>query len=269
MAHKKGVGSSNNGRDSHSKRLGVKLFGGQLAIAGNIIVRQRGTRFHPGENVYMGKDFTLHAAVDGTVAFKKRKQNRTFVNIIPFEEVAEKVAPLKKAAPKAKAIPKAEVAAKPETKVKATPKPELKAEVAAKPKTKAEVTPKAEPKKEAPPKVASKAEKKTTEAAPVVSAEKKPAKSRKKIKENDLKIVEGIGPKIENLLKDAGISNLAVLAEADVSNIKEVLAAAGNRYKMHDPTTWPKQAEIAASGDWEKLKEYQDHLKGGKDPDAK
>ena len=76
MAHKKGVGSSKNGRESESKRLGVKIFGGQPAIAGNIIVRQRGTQHHPGENVYIGKDHTLHARVDGTVVFTKKKNNQ-------------------------------------------------------------------------------------------------------------------------------------------------------------------------------------------------
>ncbi len=85
MAHKKGVGSSNNGRESESKRLGVKLFGGQVAIAGNIIVRQRGTRHNPGANVYMGKDHTLHAKVDGVVVFKKKKNNKSFVSIAPFK----------------------------------------------------------------------------------------------------------------------------------------------------------------------------------------
>ena len=100
MAHKKGVGSSDNGRDSKSKRLGVKLFGGQTAIAGNILVRQRGTRFHPGKNVYMGKDFTLHARVDGTVAFKRGKDDRTWISIIPsLDEVKETVAPVAKAKP--------------------------------------------------------------------------------------------------------------------------------------------------------------------------
>jgi len=97
MAHKKGVGSTDNGRDSNSKRLGVKLFGGQVATAGNILVRQRGTKYHAGENVYSGKDFTLHAKVDGTVQFSKGRQNRTFVNIVPTGGVA---APAKKA-PKA------------------------------------------------------------------------------------------------------------------------------------------------------------------------
>ena len=83
MAHKKGVGSSKNGRESHSKRLGVKIFGGQSAIAGNIIVRQRGTQHHPGENVGMGKDHTLHALVDGKVVFTKKASNRSFVSVEP------------------------------------------------------------------------------------------------------------------------------------------------------------------------------------------
>ena len=78
MAHKKGVGSSKNGRESHSKRLGVKLFGGQVAKAGNILVRQRGTVHNAGENVGMGKDHTLFALIDGTVAFRKKKDNTAF-----------------------------------------------------------------------------------------------------------------------------------------------------------------------------------------------
>lgn len=88
MAHKKGVGSSDNGRDSLSKRLGVKLYGGQLAISGNIIIRQRGTRFHPGTGVGMGKDFTIFASHDGTVQFRKGYKNRTYVSVIPFAEEA-------------------------------------------------------------------------------------------------------------------------------------------------------------------------------------
>ena len=85
MAHKKGVGSSKNGRESESKRLGVKIFGGQTAVAGNIIVRQRGTKHHPGVNVYLGKDHTLHAKIDGTVKFTKKKNNRSYVSILPKE----------------------------------------------------------------------------------------------------------------------------------------------------------------------------------------
>jgi len=83
MAHKKGVGSSKNGRESHSKRLGVKLFGGQQAIAGNIIVRQRGTRYHAGENVGVGKDHTLFALADGVVTFSRKKDNKSFVSVLP------------------------------------------------------------------------------------------------------------------------------------------------------------------------------------------
>ena len=155
MAHKKGVGSTDNGRDSKSKRLGVKLFGGQTAIAGNILVRQRGTRFHPGLNVYLGKDYTLHAAVDGIVTFKKQKQNRTFVHITPLDAVVEApAAPVKKvAAPKA---------------------------------------------------------------APKAAA------------------------------------------------LKEILSNAGSRFSFHDPTTWPDQARMAMNGEWDKLREFQDLLMGGK-----
>jgi large subunit ribosomal protein L27 len=85
MAHKKGVGSSKNGRESDSKRLGVKIFGGQAAIAGNIIVRQRGTAHHPGVNVGIGKDHTLFALTDGTVEFRRKKDNRSYVSVVPFE----------------------------------------------------------------------------------------------------------------------------------------------------------------------------------------
>ena len=81
MAHKKGAGSSNNGRESESKRLGIKIFGGQQAIAGNIIIRQRGTKHHPGNNVGMGKDHTLFSLTNGTVRFKKGRQNRSFVHV--------------------------------------------------------------------------------------------------------------------------------------------------------------------------------------------
>lgn len=83
MAHKKGVGSSKNGRESASKRLGLKLFGGQFAKAGNILVRQRGTVHNPGINVGMGKDHTLYALVDGVVEFRRKKDNKSYVNIVP------------------------------------------------------------------------------------------------------------------------------------------------------------------------------------------
>ncbi len=104
MAHKKGVGSSDNGRDSNSKRLGVKLFGGQVAKAGNIILKQRGTKYHPGDNVYISRDHSIHAKVDGFVKFQVKRNKRTFVSIVPITEelvaaaknqVEETVAPQK------------------------------------------------------------------------------------------------------------------------------------------------------------------------------
>jgi large subunit ribosomal protein L27 len=89
MAHKKGVGSSKNGRESQSKRLGVKKFGGEVCKAGNIIIRQRGTAYHPGKNMGMGSDHTLYALVDGTVNFKVGREDRRYVSIIPSTEKAE------------------------------------------------------------------------------------------------------------------------------------------------------------------------------------
>ena len=207
MAHKKGVGSTDNGRDSNSKRLGVKLFGGQNAIAGNIIVRQRGTKYHPGENVGMGKDHTLFALENGTVSFRKSRNDRTFVNVLPLTEVEER----------------------PATAVK-----KAKASKPAAPKTVSTEAPQKE----------------------------NVAKSDNK---DDFKLVEGIGPKIAQFLNDAGINTRAELAATEVSKIKEILADAGSRYATHDPTTWPKQAELAAAGEMDKLKAWQDELDGGKE----
>lgn len=121
MAHKKGVGSSKNGRESESKRLGVKVYGGQFAKAGNIIVRQRGTQHFPGDNVGMGKDHTLFALIDGTVVFRKKRNNRSYVSVAPEVEVAVAEAPAK-AAPKKEAAPVVEEVKEeaPKAEVKAT-----------------------------------------------------------------------------------------------------------------------------------------------------
>src|ERR1017187_10412200 len=94
MAHKKGAGSSRNGRESHSKRLGIKIFGGQPAIAGNIIVRQRGTKHNPGLNVGIGRDHTLFALAEGIVTFKKKADNRSYVSVLPFAVEVEDAAPV-------------------------------------------------------------------------------------------------------------------------------------------------------------------------------
>jgi len=129
MAHKKGAGSSRNGRESHSKRLGIKIFGGQNAIAGNILVRQRGTKHHPDKGVGIGKDHTLFALVDGTVVFRKKQDNKSYVSVLPasvVKEVVEKAAPAVKA--EKAAAPVAETA---EPVKKAPAKKAAKAEPAA------------------------------------------------------------------------------------------------------------------------------------------
>jgi large subunit ribosomal protein L27 len=129
MAHKKGVGSSKNGRESESKRLGVKIYGGQFAKAGNILVRQRGTTHYPGSNVGMGRDHTLFALIDGTVVFKKKMKNRSYVSVEPVVEVEVEVAeaPVKKAETKAKTEVKEEVKVEtPKAEKKEAPKAEAK-----------------------------------------------------------------------------------------------------------------------------------------------
>ena len=137
MAHKKGVGSSKNGRESESKRLGVKIYGGQFAKAGNILVRQRGTTHYPGENVGMGKDHTLFALIDGTVVFRKRQKNRSYVSVDPVVDVDVAVAEAPKAkAPVTEEKPK-EAAPKAEAK-KEEPKAEAPKEEAKKEEPKAE-----------------------------------------------------------------------------------------------------------------------------------
>jgi len=286
MAHKKGVGSSDNGRDSKSKRLGVKLFGGQVVKPGNVIIRQRGTKFHAGENVYMGKDHTLHASVIGHVKFKRGRMDRTFVSVVPIlKEVEERldapVAPKKAPAPKKAApveavvetpvapVAEALVAEAPvvEAVVETPVAPVAEAPVAEAPVVEAVVeTPVARvveppvaeaPAEEAP--VAEKTKAKTSASAKITLP------SGKKVKADDLKLVEGIGPKIEGLLHAAGIKTWADLAGADTDRLKAILDEAGSQYNMHDPSTWAKQAQLAHDGNWEELETYQEHLKGGKE----
>jgi large subunit ribosomal protein L27 len=230
MAHKKGAGSTDNGRDSKSKRLGVKLFGGQAAVAGNILVRQRGTKYHAGDNVYMGRDHTLHAAIDGVVVFKRGQYDRSYVSILPRVETP--APPVKPSRPRPTGV---------ETGPKARPA-----------KKEAE---------EAPVVVAEEA----VAAAPAVEAAEKKAPAKKGPKADDLKIVEGVGPKIEQLLKEAGVETWQQLAETSVDRLKEILDAAGPRYQIHDPSTWPAQAKMAAEGKFDDLKEYQEVLNGGKE----
>lgn len=187
MAHKKGVGSSKNGRESESKRLGVKIYGGQYAKAGNILVRQRGTQHYPGENVGIGKDHTLFALIDGTVMFQKKRKNRSYVSVEPVVDVEVAVAE----APVAKEKPAA----------------------------------KAEPEKVE--KIAAKVETEVAEA-------------------DDLKKIEGVGPKLAEVLNTAGINTYAELAGTSVEKLNEILAEAGSRYASKDPAPWIEQAKELA-----------------------
>lgn len=139
MAHKKGAGSSRNGRESHSKRLGIKIFGGQPAIAGNIIVRQRGTKHNPGLNVGIGRDHTLFALSEGIVTFKKKADNRSYVSVLPFEleTVAEDAAPAPKVKAEKKVVEAKASVAEAAPAVEEAPVAEAKPKKAAAPKKKA------------------------------------------------------------------------------------------------------------------------------------
>lgn len=202
MAHKKGAGSTDNGRDSRSQRLGIKLFGGQTAVAGNIIVRQRGTKHHAGMNVGMGVDHTLYALTDGIVEYRKKRGARSFVSVLPEGTTTTMPVAHTKGSANAAAA-----------------------------------------------------------AAPAKTAKKAAPKAGKG---DDLTKVEGIGPKIAELFNAAGINSYAELAATSVERLSEILAEGGSRFASHDPGTWPKQAELAAAGQWDELKTWQDSLKGGK-----
>jgi len=274
MAHKKGVGSTDNGRDSISKRLGVKLYGGQLAKPGNIIVRQRGTKYHPGQNVSMGKDHTLHALIDGTVTFSKGRKNRTFVNIMPLEGAVVAAPPKKKKKKKpVEATPVVEAA----TPV-AAPAPEVVEEPAPAPVEKAVATPapvveptpevveeaapvvEAAPETDIPEEVSIDLDLAEEIEAPVMSAPAPKADA----KPDKLNKIEGIGPKIAEKLNDAGIMTFKDLSCATLEQLQGILEEAGPRYRMHDPGTWAEQAALAADGKWDELEALQDKLDGGK-----
>lgn len=272
MAHKKGVGSTDNGRDSKSKRLGVKLFGGQVARAGNIIIRQRGTKYHPGENVYMGKDYTIHAKVDGKVAFRKSHRNRMYVSVVTDDAAVGTAAPQAKAAPKAKAAP-APAAAPQEITGSPERIEELKAgQIGA---AEEETVGGAQQEAEAAPQGIADIPQVTpaTEDTRTPDVDPTPGKAKaekvtvggKKYNIDDLKVVEGIGPKIEGLLHDIGIKTWKDLAETSLDQVQDMLNEAGPRYRIHNPGTWAMQAQLAADGKWEELNELQDKLDGGKE----
>lgn len=257
MAHKKGVGSTDNGRDSKSKRLGVKLFGGQTARAGNIIIRQRGTKYHPGENVYMGKDFSIHAKVDGKVTFRKARLNRMFVSILPTGETvltASSNNTTGKTAPE-KVVPTATAEATPvvEGPVHLDDAPEM-------PSVAPGITDEAELA------VADADQGGALNTAEVTGSdmpEKVVLPSGRKVKLNDLTVIEGVGPAIAGLLSASGINSWRALADADLDFLQNVLDEAGSRYNVHNPGTWSQQAALAADGQWGELEALQDKLGGG------
>ena len=233
MAHKKGAGSSRNGRESHSKRLGIKIYGGQLADAGNIIVRQRGTKHHPDKGVGIGRDHTLFALVDGTVLFRKKQDNKSWVSIVPrinktakAVEVETLVATEKveKAVPAKKATPVADLPLE-------TPAVKAVEEVEA-----------------------------VEEKTETVATEKK---ATKKAKADDLSIIEGIGLKIAELFVAEGIDTFAKLAEIETTRMQEILDAAGSRYSVHNPSTWAQQSQLAADGKFDELEKLKAELDGG------
>jgi len=225
MAHKKGVGSSDNGRDSNSNRLGVKLFGGQLAKAGNIILKQRGTKYHPGDNVYLSRDHSIHAKVDGFVKFQVKRGKRMFVNIIPITD--ELVA-----------------AASNQVEEKVVPQKATEEKVAPQKATEEKIAPQKA------------VEEKVVEA---------PKATKSSSDADDLTKVEGIGPKLKSIFNEVGIMTFSDLAAKTADELKEILLnAGGNRYARFDPTTWPEQAKMASEGRWEELKKWQDELDGGK-----
>jgi large subunit ribosomal protein L27 len=192
MAHKKGVGSSKNGRESESKRLGVKIFGGQYAKAGNILVRQRGTRHYPGDNVGIGKDHTLFALTDGTVVFTKKRKNRSYISVEPLKEVDTMLA-------------------EPEDEVAEVQDEEPLTEV-----------------------VEPLAEKEVVETSEVAA--------------DDLTKINGIGPKIAEILIEAGIKSYAELANATAGRLNDILAEAGSRYASKNPEPWIEEAKAITEG---------------------
>ena len=215
MAHKKGAGSTDNGRDSAPQYLGVKKFGGEHVLAGNILVRQKGTKFHPGVNTYLGKDHTLHAKIEGIVGFKKVADSKRIVFVLPMGSTT---------------------------------------------------TTATQPAIAAKPKVEHKAVETEVKVAPVAAVEVAPAQETVSTKTtgDDLKKIEGIGPKIAELLNADGIHTFAQLAATNPDRVKEILHAAGPRYQMHNPETWTKQAAMAAEGKWDELKKWQDEMDGGR-----
>lgn len=222
MAHKKGAGSSRNGRESESKRLGVKIYGGQKVIAGNIIIRQRGTKFHPGEGVGIGRDHTIFALVDGIVSFNRGRKNRNYVSVSAEDMMAQ---PTKVTAPKAKV----ETPEKSTTETK-TAKPATK---------KVESKPKAEAADKEPT-----TQKKAAEKPETKTAEPKPKASSK----DDLKKISGIGPAFEKKLNAAGITSYKQIADLTDEQMDKLAEETGFSKSRMESDDWKGQASKLMKG---------------------
>jgi large subunit ribosomal protein L27 len=215
MAHKKGGGSSRNGRDSNAQRLGVKRYGGELVIPGNIIVRQHGTHFQPGVGVGMGKDYTIFSVIEGVVVFERMRSRRGQKQISVYPTNA--------------------VPANGNGSVKAAPVAVAEAPVA-------------EARKPAAPKAA------------------KAPKAAVADQTDNLTRIEGIGPKVQAALNDAGVTTFAQLAGMSAEELNQIVKVDHNVRIVGDSATWSKQAQFLVDGDEDGLKAYQDRLVGGREP---
>lgn len=219
MAHKKGAGSTKNGRDSESKRLGVKIYGGQLALSGNIIVRQRGTQFHPGEGVGMGKDHTIFALRHGIVEFRKGRKDRSYISILPVDAEGNLLVEPPKA---------------PAKKEKPAPAPKKETPAAAAPAAPAE----------------EKAEWSEEEKANRIAALSAKLGAVEEGQKDDLKKISGIGPVYEGKLNDLGIYTFEQMTKLDADGIEtiETLTNFPGRVERED---WIGQAKqfVAEKGE--------------------
>jgi large subunit ribosomal protein L27 len=265
MAHKKGEGSSKNGRDSNPKYLGLKMSGGQAAIAGNIILRQRGTRMHPGVGVGIGRDHTLYALTDGVIVFTRKKDDRTYISVLSAEaaqvaaerKVEAKQYATRSQAPKAGAAPasaKSTVVIKAAAPKVAKPAPVAKVTVASAPVApKVVATPAPAPVVEAPKVVATPAPAPVVEAAPAALSSDAMAVLMEKLlgkvgfgdasMKDDLKDVVGIGPKLESMLNSIGVytfEQLSKLTFGDYDIIDDLLPVFKGRAERDD---WSGQAK--------------------------
>lgn len=242
MAHKKAAWSAKNLRDSNPKFRWLKLAGGQSALAWNIIIRQTGDKYMCWNNTYKWKDFTIHAKVDGVVSFRKKRFTRfdgrryvkTVVDVLPEGVDAP-------AGHTPNGWAKATVASKAQKKsVKKTTTKQTKSKASsAKAADKKPADKKASATKAASKKTASKASTKTSSG-------------------DDLTKIEGIGPVIQKLLNENGITTYEELSSTKVGDLRDILA--DNDLAMHEPMPWKKQATLAKNESWDELKEYQDEL---------